>query len=312
MRTVFALFPSIVLSASTAFGNPCAEVSRVKQALATSFTSERTRMDGATEKLAVPLFGEPECAIHRPVGVLTKRWIICTINQVSDDIEDDRSFAKSKFNSLAATLNACLPTLAQFDNRANESPSDEIFDRRHYRSADGRETWAVTFEDASVPSAVIFAELEGDGDAEAPPPGQPPAWMDNVLQARACQLFDEMAALARSNFAGVDTKRVRTEWAMAKPIGGADQCLIARDQMRGENLIACQWINVTPDHAKWAAEMHAIRLTAARSCRKGWGETKKVYEVEFSAATGDKLSVGMQTRKDGSVSGVAFAVKIAP
>lgn len=48
MRTAFALFPSIVLSASTAFGNPCAEVSRVKQALATSFASELTRMDGTT------------------------------------------------------------------------------------------------------------------------------------------------------------------------------------------------------------------------------------------------------------------------
>lgn len=309
MRTVFALFPSIVLSASTAFGNPCAEVSRVKQALATSFTSERTRMDGATEKLAVPLFGEPECAIHRPVGVLTKRWIICTINQVSDDVEDDRSFAKSKFDSLAATLNACLPTLAEFDNRANESPSDEIFDRRHYRSADGRETWAVTFEDASVPSAVIVAELEGDGDAEAPPPGQPPAWMDNVLQARACQLFDEMAALARSNFAGVDTKRVRTEWALVKPIGGADQCLIARDPVRGENVIVCSWRKTGAGHSDWARTVSAARLAAARSCRKGWAEVVRAHETEFANPAGDTLAVGMQAANGESVVGTAVSVK---
>lgn len=169
MRAPLVLIAGALAFTSSAIAAPCTEVVRAQKALSSAFASEATRKDGAREKLAVPLFGEPDCAIHRPIGILTQRWIICSITQVSDDDVEDRAFAKSKFDELAATLKMCLPSHIAVDNRANESPSDEIFDRRHYRSADGRETWALTFENENVPSAVLIAELETDAVAVTTP-----------------------------------------------------------------------------------------------------------------------------------------------
>jgi hypothetical protein len=309
IRSILAYVVVSTFFASTSKANPCADVEWAQAAIVSGFTAVPTRKAPPLEHLTRPLFGDASCTVNKPRGFSTANSITCI--HFDGTGTSASPTARQWFDNLSKTMSACLTQHNAFDNRANEQADDDIFERAYFRSYDGRETWSLTLSDKSDPTVYLTAEYETDTE-KAQKKTSLPGFVQNVLAAQACELFKNMEALARSNFAGVDTKRVRTEWAMAKPIGGADQCLIARDQMRGENLIACQWINLTPDHAKWAAEMHAIRLTGARSCRRGWGETKKAYEVEFSAATGDKLSVGMQNGKDGSVSGVAIAVKIAP
>jgi hypothetical protein len=227
------------------------------------------------------------------------------------DDKEMEAFARARFDGIAKTLRSCLKKHDPFDNRANEDPDDEIVDRLHYRSHDGRETWALTAEDATVPSAVLNVEFETDA-AEAQKHAKLPEYIQNVLASQACDLFEKMAALARSNFEGVETKRVRTEWAMTKPVGGAGECLVARDRMRNENIIACTWKNETADHAGWAQRQQAIRLNATKQCRKGWTETQKRFETEFSNSSGDKLSVGTASADTYSVTGVSVVVKTRP
>jgi hypothetical protein len=311
MLRVFAAAIVFAWLASPSFANPCAEVERAQKALVSGFASEPLRKDGSTEYLTAPLFGDDSCYITRPWAATSKRRITCILADYAGDQSEMETFARTSFDRLAQTMRSCLTTHDPFDNRAKEKPDDRIVDRSHFRSHDGRETWSLTAEASAVPSAILHIEYETDA-AEAQKAAAMPEFLQNVLAGQACGLYRDMETLARANFTGVETKRVRTENAMVKPLDGADECLVARDQMRKENIIACNWIRETPDHAKWASTIQAIRLKAARSCRKGWSEAAKTYEIEFAAPNGDKISVGTRTGPDISVTGVAVTVKWEP
>lgn len=310
MRPIVIMAAVLAMSVDT-YANHCADVARAQEILTSGFAGIAIRKEGSREYLTTPLFGDNDCMISKPWAATSKRRISCILADYAGDQAEMESFARTAFDTLAQTMQSCLTTHEPFDNRPKEDRDDNIVDRRHFRSHDGRETWSLTAEASAVPSAILHIEYETDA-AEAAKMAVLPDFLVNVLAADACGLYKNMEALARSNFTGVETKRVRTENAMVKPLGGADECLVARDQMRKENIIACNWIKETPEHAKWAADIQRIRLRAARSCRKGWTETAKTYEIEFAAPNGDKVAVGTRSGADISVTGVAVSVKAMP
>lgn len=299
-----------VVSLANAYAGPCGDVERARAILANGFAGEKSRKDGPVEYLEGGMFGDDACIVARPWVASTKRSVTCMLGDYSGGEEEIKAFAKMHFLRLAGVLDQCLASHAPFDNTANENPDDEVFDRRHYRSSDGRETWSLTFQSRNLPSTFLRIEYETE-DASAQSNATMPEFLQNVLTGSECQTFSGMEKLARANFAGAEVKRVRTESALVTPMGGATECLVARDRMRNENVIACNWLREDAEHAKWAEKIQAIRLGAARKCRKGWTETQTRFGAKFENSAGDILTVEKRSADEFSMTGVAVRVKYA-
>lgn len=293
--------------AATSHANPCADVERARTTLEAGFAGLATRNDGRLEYLPFPLFGKDDCYIQRVWGASTQRRITCLFIARNGDVQQMDAFARSEFQRLAPALQACLTTHEPFDNRPNEDPDDKISVRLHFRSHNGRETWGLTVEPGGLPKAALSIDYETDA-AEAQRRKPMPGFLQNVLGAQACETFSKMDTLARSNFAGVETKRAGGHSALAKPLDGAKDCFAGRNPFLDENVIACSWLRIGTSHEKWAADLQAIRLVGARSCRKGWSETKTAFGTAFLGPNGEKLALETKSGELGSVTSISLTI----
>jgi hypothetical protein len=308
------IFAALVAAQSSAFlvsarANPCADVEWTQKAIASGFAGVPTRKAMALEQLTRPLFGEESCNVGRPVAFSTTHRITCIFLDGIGTPSDPS--ARQTYDRLSKTVKECLVRYNPFDGQETEHLGGEILAQSHFRSNDGRETWSLKLFDRGDPKVEVSAGYETDAD-KAQKNATLPDFLRNVLMGKECETISRMEALARSNFAGVEARRVRTETALVKPLADARECLVARDHIRAENVIACNWLREDPAHADWAGKIQSIRLSAVRSCRKGWTETPTRFGAKFTNAAGDSITVETNTGDQASFTGVAVTVKTAP